>query len=63
MGRPKVPKEKQRKMIAVSLSPEALERVKEYQAEHIKAHGYRIGRSQAVEALILYFLNRGHFHE
>jgi hypothetical protein len=61
MGRPKVPKEKQRKMIAVSLSPEALERVKEYQTEHIKAHGYRIGRSMAVEALIMWPFNKDHF--
>ncbi len=53
MPRPKVAKEKQRKVIAVSLSPEALERIAVFQAQHIKQHGYRISRSQALEALIL----------
>jgi hypothetical protein len=50
-------------MTAMSLSPEALERVKEYQAEHIKANGYRIGRSMAVEALIMWPGNTDHFHK
>jgi hypothetical protein len=54
MGRPKIPKEKQRKLTAVSLSPEAFERIKEYQNAYIKANGYRISRSQAIEALIMW---------
>jgi hypothetical protein len=53
MPRPKIAKEKQRKIIAVSLSPEALERIAAFQAQHIKEHGYRISRSQAVGMLIL----------
>jgi hypothetical protein len=53
MPRPKIAKEKQRKIIAVSLSPAALERIAAYKAQHIKEHGYRISRSQAVEALIV----------
>jgi hypothetical protein len=50
-------------MTAMSLSTEALERIREYQDEHLKVLGYRIGRSQALEAIILYPLNKGHFHE
>ncbi len=53
MPRPKISAEKQRKVIAVSLSPQALERIAVFQAQHIKEHGYRISRSQAVEALIV----------
>jgi hypothetical protein len=53
MPRPKIAKEKQRKVIAVSLSSEALERIAAFQTQHVKEHGYRISRSQAVEALIL----------
>jgi hypothetical protein len=53
MPRPKLETEKQRKVIAVSLSPEALERVAAVQAEHVRKHGYRISRSQAVELLIM----------
>ena len=53
MPRPKIAKEKQREVIAVSLSPEALERIAAYQARQVKERGYRISRSQAVEALIL----------
>ncbi len=63
MGRPRIPKELQRKMMTVSLNPEALERIREYQAKHLKAHHYRISRSQAVEALIVWPGNTGHFHK
>jgi hypothetical protein len=63
MGRPRIPKELQRKMTAMSLSPEALERIKEYQDEHLKTLGYRINRSQALEAIIMYPFHKGHFHE
>lgn len=53
MSRPKIAKEDQRKVIAVSLSPKALERIAEFQAQHVKEHGYRISRSQAAETLTL----------
>jgi hypothetical protein len=53
MPRPKIAKEKQRKVITMSLSPAALERIAAFQAQHIKEHGYRISRSQALEALIV----------
>jgi hypothetical protein len=63
MGRPKIAKELHRKMTAMSLSPEALERIKEYQDEHLKTLGYRINRSQALEAIIMYPFHKGHFQE
>ncbi len=61
MGRPKIAKELQRKMTAMSLSPEALQRIKEYQAEHYQARGYRINRSLAIEAIIMFPSNQNHF--
>jgi hypothetical protein len=63
MGRPKIAKELQRRNTAMSLSLEALERIKEYQDEHLKTLGYRINRSQALEAIIMYPFHKGHFHE
>jgi hypothetical protein len=63
MGRPRIAKELQRRNTAMSLSLEALERIKAYQDEHFKTLGYRINRSQALEAIILYPQNKGHFQE
>jgi hypothetical protein len=56
MGGPKVAKEKQRKVIAVSLSPEALAHVKQYQQDFIRQHSYKITRNEAVDRLLLHFL-------
>jgi hypothetical protein len=61
MGRPRTPKKEQRKLTAISLSPEALQRIKEYQAEHYQARGYRINRSLAIEAIIMFPSNQNHF--
>jgi hypothetical protein len=53
MPRPKLAAEKQHRVISVSLSPEALARLENYQAQYRAAHQRRLSRSQAVETLIL----------
>jgi HJR/Mrr/RecB family endonuclease len=53
MGRPKKEKEKQAKILSITLDPLSLAAVEEYQNSFIKTHGYRISRSQAIQRLIL----------
>jgi HJR/Mrr/RecB family endonuclease len=53
MGRPKKEKEKQAKILSITLDPLSLATVEEYQNSFIKVHGYRISRSQAIQRLIL----------
>jgi hypothetical protein len=59
MGRPKIPKEKQRRKVGFSLSPDTILLVGQFQADWIQVHGYRITASEAVERLLLAGLASG----